>query len=231
MKRLLLILLLWPMLANAEPLRLEAQGGICEHGLAANGIWHNDAYPEQIDLRSPCWQLSLSQAPWRYGNWSLGWRLAYVELGRYKADTVFPMRDDEAHIGIKGDDCRPETRHGCLGRGRINGRTRGGSIGALAERAVGSFTLGIEGGAYVYYNYFMVTITAYPDESRFDSAKAKWGDIHATPYLGITARYKYLFSTIRGYGHVRAGEHNCSGCSGITHGPAYQATIGIQYEF
>ena len=233
MKILLIMLLLSLSLttAQAEPLRLEAQAGVCEHGLAANGIWHNDSMPTDIDLRSTCWSFGVSQAPWKYRGFDLGWRLAYVDLGRYKADNVFAMRDDEQFTGVTGDDCEADSGKGCLGRGRISGRTRGVSIGALAEWPVSVVTLGLETGVYAYYNRFTVTISAHPDASKFQPVTVTWGDIHATPYLGTTARYKYLFATARIYGHVRAGEHNCGGCSGITHGPAWQLTAGIQVPF
>ena len=212
-----------------EPLRFEAQAGVCEHGRAGSGIWWNAAYPTEIDLRSACWSLGVSQVPWRAQGWSLGWRADYVDLGRYQADNVFALRDDEQFSGVTGEDCDLATGRGCLGRGRINGRTRGVSIGALAEHSAGALVLGAEAGVFLYYNWFAVAVTSYPQDQPL--AAMKWGDIQATPYAGITARYGVLIATGRVYGNVVAAEHNCPGCSGITHGPAWQVMIGLNGAF
>jgi hypothetical protein len=212
-----------------EPLRFEVQAGVCEHGQAGRGIWWNDAYPTEIDLRSACWQIGVSQTPWHARGWSIGWRADYVDLGRYQADNVFARYDDEQFSGVTGEDCDLTTGRGCLGRGRINGHTRGVSLGALAEHSAGALVLGVEAGAFLYYNRFAVAVTSYPQDQPL--AAMTWGDIQATPYAGITARYGVLSATGRIYGNVVASEHNCAGCSGITHGPAWQAMIGLQAAF
>ena len=213
----------------AEPLRLEAQGGFCKQGVQGDGIWWSSLYEHEIDLRSECWQFGISKAPWAYNNWKLGWRTAYVDLGEIKANTVFTML--EPQYKTDGLDCDKHTMEGCLGRGIIEGRTRGVSIGGLAEHKLGDWRLGIEGGSYVYYSRFDVVINSEPVPGKFAAQKQSWGDILVSPYLGLTANYAYFFATTRVYTVVQAHEHGCGGCSGITGGSAYQIMVGIQVPF
>jgi hypothetical protein len=210
----------------AEPLRLEAQVGVCEHGQAGRGIWWNDAYPTNIDLQSTCWQLGLSriEREYRWGN--LGWRAAYVDLGRYHADNQFAMRDDQQTTTFNPADCQPDMTN-CVGRGKINGRTRGVSLTALSEQRWGQMNFGLEAGALVYYNRFDVTVVPVTPGD-FQSVSYAWGSWLITPVVGFTANYKYLFATLRTYFDVKAHENGIAGASGITDGPAWQMTIGIQ---
>lgn len=232
MKRLFAIVVLcWlPTLAEAEPIRWEAQVGQCEHGQAARGIWWNDAYPTNIDLRSSCWQLGASRIEKQYRWGHLGWRLAYVDLGRYGADNQFAMRDDQQFERFDADGCDKSTMRNCVGRGKISGRTRGISATALTEQKWGPLVFGLEAGAYLYYNRFDVTVEpVYRGD--FTPVSYAWGDWLATPVIGFTANYRYLFASYRTYFDVKAHERSCEGCSGITDGPAWQLTVGIQLPF
>lgn len=232
MKRLIALLLfcLLPMLAESEPLRLEAQVGQCEHGQAGNGVWWNDAYPTNIDLKSSCWQLGVSRVEKHYAWGSLGWRATYVDLGRYDADNQFAMRDDQQFTSFEADDCDKRTMKNCIGRGKINGRTRGISLTGLGEQTWAGVNFGIEAGAYIYYNRFDVTVEPI-HTGDFKPVSYAWGDWAVTPVLGVTARYQYLFATVRSYLDVKAHERRCEGCSGITDGPAWAATLGVQVPF
>ncbi len=213
----------------AEPLRIEAQLGVCEHGQAGKGIWWNDAYPTNIDLKSSCWQFGASRVEREYKWGSLGWRAAYVDLGRYSADNQFAMRDDQQFTTFNSNYCEPSMKN-CLGRGNINGRTRGLSLTALAEETISQVRFGAEVGAFIYYNRFDVTV--YPiHQGDFKPVSHAWGDWLLTPVVGITANYKYLFVTLRTYFDVKAHETGCAGCSGITDGPAWQTTVGVQVPF
>ena len=65
-----------------------------------------------------------------------------------------------------------------------------------------------------------------------------WGDWQVTPYLGFTARWKYLFATARSYLKIESHEsgtdaygNDCFGCGGMTDRSAYQITVGIQVPF
>jgi hypothetical protein len=233
----LLLLLCWGAVSGAEPLRLEAQVGQCEHGRAADGVWWSSYYPHQFDLRSSCWQLGASRLT---GNWrghNYGWRIAYVELGRVKTDATFTFIEPQ-YPGETGETCDPATYVGCLGRGQMRQRTRGLTAGGLLERQFAGWELGVEGGLYFYYSRFDALVTSVPDGSKLPPHHHYYGDWLMTPYLGLTARRGILFATARVYGVVEAHEHgkgasgrDCFGCTGITDGPAYQATVGIQISF
>ena len=210
----------------AEPLRLAAQAGLCEHGQAGKGTWWNDAYPTSIDLRSSCWQLGASRIERRYDWANVGWRLAYVDLGRYSADNQFAMRDEQQFTSFDPEDCEPSMNN-CFGRGKINGRTRGISFTGLAERSYARLNLGLEAGAFVYYNRFDVAILpVHPGD--FSPHRHTWAGWLVTPVIGVTANYGHLFATARSYLDVKAHQSGCGGCSGITDGPAWQVTIGFQ---
>ena len=228
--KLLLILLLFSIQAFAEPLRFEAQVGQCEQGQAGKGIWWNDAYPTNIDLKSSCWQLGASRIERNYWWGNLGWRAAYVDLGRYHADNQFAMRDDQQFTSFEADDCNKKTMKNCVGRGKINGRTRGVSLTAVTEQTWGEMRYGLEAGAYIYYNRFDVTVVPV-HKYDFKPVSYAWGDWLVTPVVGLTGSYKYLFATLRTYFDVKAHENGCQGCSGITDGPAWQATLGVQVPF
>jgi len=214
----------------AEPLRIEAQAGVCKQGLREDGIWWNSTYPVDNDMRSSCWQLGVSQVPWHRWNTGFGWRLAWVELGRFHANNLVPAWDDQSFSGISGKDCDVETRRGCVYRAKINGRTRGVSFGGLAERQIEGWTLGVETGLYLYNSNFKVSLTNSDPEKPLPPMSMTWGDPIVTPYLGMTIRRGIFLATVRGYGNVTAHERatDCIACSGINHGPAWQATIGFQ---
>ena len=214
----------------AEPLRLEAQVGQCQYGLAPDGIWWTDLYPTNIDRRTTCYQLGVSQAPWHYKGFDLGWRLAYVNLGKLTADNQFTYLEPQ-YPGASGEDCDAKTLEGCRGRGSITQKTRGITLGPLIEKSWGDLTLGVEGGVYYYYSVFEVNVSSYPDPGVVSPMQAKWGSRRLTGYYGATARYGYLFATGRVYSNVKAVEEHCSECMGITLWNTWQATVGVQVTF
>ena len=230
MRAWIFILLLFSIQVFAEPLRLEAQVGQCEYGKTAIGGWWNDAYPTNIDLKSSCWQLGASRIERNYWWGNLGWRVAYVDLGRYKADNQFAVRDDQQFTSFDPSECDRKTLKNCVGRGKMNGRARGVTFTAITEQKWDPMTFGLEAGAFIYYNRFDVAV--YPIyEGDFGVTPNAWGDWWITPVIGLTANYKYLFATLRTYLDVKAHERGCQGCSGITEGPAWQATLGVQVSF
>jgi len=214
----------------AEPLRLEAQVGQCQYGLAPDGIWWTDLYPTNIDRRTTCYQLGVSQAPWHYKGFDLGWRLAYVNLGKLTADNQFTYLEPQ-HPGVSGEDCDAKTLEGCRGRGKISQKTRGFTFGPLIERSWRDFTLGVEAGGYYYRSVFEVNINSVPDPNSLEPIHAKWASWRMTGYYGATARYGYLFATGRIYSNIRATEEYCQECGGITGGKTWQAIVGVQILF
>ena len=220
-------LVISPPARGAEPLRVEAGAGQCQYGQAGKGIWWNDAYPTDIDLRTTCWQLGVSRIEGQWRGLDLGWRAAYVDLGKYQADNQFALRDDEQFIMFDAATCVVATGHHCTGRGVMSGRTRGITLSGLTEKRVGDFTLGLEAGALIYHSRFDVTVTPTSGDGAW-SSRMVWGGPGITPLIGATAHYGPLFASVRGYADVKAHEPKCQGCSGITDGLAWQAVVGIQ---
>lgn len=230
MKRLFATLLLsWiPVLADAEPLRFEAQLGTCKYGITAKGGWWNDAYPTDIDARDQCFQLGISRIEKSYSWANVGWRLAYVNLGTLNADNTFAARDDQQFTTFDASKCDlSDGARNCVLRSTMSDNAKGITIGAIFERTKWAVTWGAEIGAFVYDSTFNATF--YHDGKLVGHYHT--AGLNATPYLGLTATYGYLLASIRGYGSVTSHEPGCGGCSGITHGPAWQLTAGIQVPF
>lgn len=236
MKKLRWILLAFTLFAAsapAEPLRLEAQAGICKHGIADKGTWWNTDYPTNIDAESGCFSLGVSQITHEWRGYKLGWRASYLDFGRVSADNVFAMHDSEQFAGVTGADCNPDTLHGCIGRGVMSQRTRGVTLGGLAERSFSGWTLGGEAGGYVYYSRFKVDVApvetagAWNRPASWPAGGFDWAGWNFTPYVGVTAARGMFFATLRSYLTIRASE-SCTGCTGITSGLSYQAIVGLQ---
>ena len=226
----LLWVLLHPRAEAAEPLRFEAQMGRCKQGLTPDGAWWSSSYPTDIDRTPQCYSLGLSQMPWKHNNTALGWRVAYVDLGKVKADNQFTYLEPQ-QPGVSGENCDSTTLQGCRGRAGITQKTQGISFGPVAEWSWGDLTLGIEGGGYYYYGVFETTVTSTPDVTKVNPVHYKWGSRHLTGYFGATARYEYLFSTFRTYSRVFADEEGHGNFTGLANGRAWQATIGVQVPF
>jgi len=222
--------LLYPSSARAE-LRVEALAGQCKQSKIGNGIWYQEQYPHQLDFSSSCANLGLSVLTASRGPWSFGWRLAYVDLGKMRFDSIFTMRDDEQHQLHEGSNCDPSTMSGCLGHGRGEQRARGMSAGLLAERIVGPLVLGADLGLFLYEGRFRVSIDGQGASSNVGLHQFDWRGYRATPYIGLTARYGDLMLMARRYSQVSAQEPNCNGCSGFANGHATQISIGISVAF
>ena len=212
--------------AHAAGIRFELGAGNCEYGLSEKGSWWNDAYETNIDRNGTCYQIGLSQAPWKWGKYDLGWRAAYVRFPKLTTNSVMAARDDEQFQHPNGSECDPATFKGCTIRTTGGGRAQGVSLGGLIERRYGPTTLGAEAGMFVYHNEFDIRITPGNGEK---FAPYVWDLAEgwlATPYLGATLNYGYLFVSGRAYQGIKAhGE--CGGCSGITQGTAWQWNVGV----
>jgi hypothetical protein len=213
-------------LARADTgLRWEASGGVCKLGLAPSGIWWDKRYEHDVDVASGCFQLGVSAAPWRWRGWDFGWRAAYVDLGKFSANSIAPSRDEDMDRQPDGSNCDRNTWKDCVTRFDGHGHAYGVSLGGLVEKRVGKVTLGIEAGAYVYYSYYMVTTThQYGYSEVWDRAKG----VMVTPYIGVTAQHGHLMTAARVYSSIRE-QGDCGGCCGLTRGPAVQWTVGVSF--
>lgn len=230
MKQLLLGILIGFALAlslsgSTQALRFEAIGGECKQTRDDKGVWWNDHYQTNVDLTAACYQLGVSKTPWTWKGLDLGWRLAYVNLGPIKTDSVMAARDDEQRMNPDGKSCDFNSWRGCLWRTVGGGRARGFSFGGVAEKKLDGFVFGAEAGALLYYNHFTIDIY-WQDGSYFQ----KWDMARGwllTPYWGANLRYDWLFVAVRQYTKVTAHKSDCGGCSGIANGPAWQVNAGV----
>lgn len=211
--------------AEAADLRWEASGGVCKLGLAPSGIWWDERYEHDVDVTSGCYQLGLSAAPWHWKGWDFGWRAAYVDLGKFSADSMAPSRDEDMDRQPDGSECDRNTWKDCVTHFDGQGRAYGLSLGPLMERDVGKLRLGMETGLYLYRSHYTVTTThQYGYSEVWDRARGTL----VTPYLGVTANYGYFMTTARVYASIRE-DGGCGGCCGLTRGPAFQLTAGVQF--
>lgn len=228
LRNLLAITLLAVAVAgDAEPYRLEAQVGICKHGIADKGTWWNSDYPTKIDAESGCFSLGVSRITDEWRGYKLGWRATYLDFGRVTANNIFAMHDDEQFIGITGANCNPDNQRGCLGQGILSQETKGITLGGLIERDFGSWTFGGEFGGYVYYSRFRATVYPHHQPRSREPWTFDWAGTGFSPYLGATVNRGPFFATVRSYLSIRASE-SCTGCTGISSGLSYQAMAGIQ---
>ena len=214
--------------ALAGDLRFEASTGLCGYGMSEKGSWWNDHYETNIDRRGACWQIGLSQTPWKWGRYDLGWRAAYVRFPKLTTNSVMAARDEDQFNHPNGDGCVAETRESCTIRTKGGGRVQGLSVGPIVERRIGRATLGAEVGLFFYHNEFDVQVRPGPgNPGAFQPYQ--WNHAEGwrrKPYVGVNARYDWLFLAGRAY-HQLDAKGECDMCSGATGGTAWQWTVGI----
>lgn len=210
---------------STEGLRFEALGGACKQTRDDKGVWWNDAYETNVDLSTGCYQLGVSQTPWKWRGLDLGWRVAYVNFGAISTNSVMAARDEDQPHNPDGSDCDKSTVANCVIRTIGGGTAQGVSFGGVAEKALVDLTLGAEAGLFLYHNHFTLDIY-WQDGSymqRWDHARG-WL-LH--PYLGLNLRHKWLVASVRQYTKLTAHKSDCGGCSGIANGPAWQVSLGL----
>lgn len=227
---MLAIALFLPSIASAE-LRLEVLGGACKFGKVGNYVWYNEHYQHDLDLTSPCGIAAVSSVSRNLGTLHLGWRIAYVNMGKAKTNAVFPMRDDE-QISVlpDGSNCNPITWNGCIGRGRGAQSAVGFSFGYLAQKDWLGATWDLEGGLFVYEGRWRVDIQPEAP-SNFHPVNNDWEGYQVTPFIGMSVRYGYAMAMVRSYGRIKAAEHGCGVCSGVANGTTYQVLMGLSKPF
>lgn len=212
-------------------LRVEALGGQCEYGKVGHRVWYSDNYWHEMDMKAGCVFLGLSSIDRGQGRMHFGWRVGYTDLGVAKANGIYPTKhEDEITDGL---NCDPVTQHGCLAKGFGYQTAKGVTAGMVVEfDSIGGSTLGLEGGAFVYYGRFFVDLDTYPVSTASPGAwRADWAGWHATPFIGATFRYGYLMGMARRYERVKAAEHDCPACSGVAGKVATQFLLGLSVPF
>lgn len=219
--------------AAGEQLRLEVLAGQCEAERLPDGGWWSAHYPHAFDLRSDCYQLSVSEIFTQRAGWDLGMRVGHVDMGRMYVRALWWLRDEDFQRKPDGQSCDPRTMKDCLGRGTLWQKVRGFTLGGLAERQVlPPLRLGVEGGLFVYEGSFQVSVKPYPHPDTYKGwTSGVYRGWQLSPYLGATANIGYVMFSARVYTIVRAAEHGCGGCSGPTKGPVTQIAAGVQIPF
>jgi hypothetical protein len=205
---------------NHDPLRFELQAGACKYHLAPEGSWWYEGYQTDVKLTVPCHQFGISWLSVKRGTWRFGIRGSYVDLGEVKANNDFPAVED----GSQNDN-------------RVNpAGARGWTIGPVAERSFGRWTVSGELGAAHLWTWWHVTqasIDGTPVNINWRYADGyKW-----TSYLGLGAHYSInkawrVDLTGRRYSQVHASQAEVnSQYVGIFSGPVYSLMLGVSYQF
>lgn len=212
-------------------MRFEALGGQCEYSYVGNFVWFNAAYPHDLDMTGSCALVAVSEVNGE--RLRTGWRLAYVDTGLARTNSVFPMRDeDQAALTYPtGENCDANTGYGCIGRGYGSQNARGLSLGYVAEHDLWRATMGYEVGLFAYYGTWKVHIAPEAPSTQEWALDFDWAGWQLTPFVGVSARYGYAMAMVRFYGRLRAAEHGCGWCSGVANGVGTQALLGLSVPF
>lgn len=212
---------------RAEGIRLEAAGGTCRHQLAPDASWSYREwgnYETKMELKPACYQVGLLWLPYQFDEIKWGGRISYVELGTITADNTYPV-DEPAYFRAK--DTRTAVQS-ATARFHGDGRSKGFTIGLAAETRA----LGLDWGAEVGLAFLRSTWHVdWPDGRVVGRCRSDWACADGnqiTPYIGVNARWKYLFISIRQYTSVHASQSDANPLFiGPTSGSVVQATAGI----
>ena len=226
--------------AAQDSWRIEGAYGVCKHSLANEGSWHYDGYEKNMQLRPACYQFGASWLR-QTGAWGTGLRLAYVDLGKVKADNEFPIVEDGGPDDHRvNNDCqyaKTGSYARCKGRFQGEGSTYGISLGPIVERNLGPVTLGAETGVYSYRSSWVVrdghVQCTSPDCSMSNTGEWDYArGTHQTWYAGASARVHWLTVGVRRYANVHASQAAKNpGYIGMTSGPVWQFAVGGNISF
>ena len=218
-----------------EGVRLEVLGGQCQAEELGNGSWHHEYYPFELNLRSRCFQVSISELTGNWRGWDTGLRLGYVDLGSMRLNAVWWLRDEDLAGRPDGMSCTlgiDGNPKNCLANGSIQQRVKGLAFGGLLERDVARhLRIGFEGGLMLYEGAFDMWVKPYPHPDTYRGWSGHFDGLQLTPYFGATLNSGPFMLSARVYTLIRAAEHGCGGCSGPTKGPATQITAGLSLPF
>lgn len=217
--------------SRSEGVRLEGAAGHCRHRLAPDASWSYREwgnYQTSMELNPACYQIGLSYLPLELYGVKFGIRGAFVNLGRVTADNTFPT-DEKEYFRAK------ETRTAVqsdTGRFQGYGTSKGFTLGLAAERRRYGLDFGAEAGIALLRNTWHVNLPGF-GSAVLNGCRDDWACadcLNGTWYVGVNARYQYLFVSIRRYANVHASQAGRNPLFvGPTDGPVTQITAGISF--
>jgi opacity protein-like surface antigen len=192
--------------AHSEGLRVEGAVGQCQAKTSGEGDWWQGDDFTSDQIKSGCYQIGVSKI---YGH--LGWRAAWVDLGRAKLH-------EDAWGGVFPDGTPgPEPHWTAKGEGRVYGPTFGG----LYERSlIGKLLGSAEAGVFGYRSYWQADCEHFASGKTAPnvSTEAVW---RATWYAGVGLSYPLtdrvsVTANLRYYPDVKI---NTVGANGDVIGP------------
>lgn len=224
--------------SQAQSLRLELSAGISKHALAPEGTWWYSGFDTNAKLVTPGYTAGLLWTPIKKGDWLLGARVGYADLGRVRATNSFPVYEDGTHRDARvNPSCNRTTLEGCTGKFDGSGKTKGWYLGPAFERDFGGgVALGGEIGVYRYRSAWVAGNVRIEDGNggefippAFDGFT--WNSAngeHTTSYVGANARWNYLYVYARRYSMVHASQVEVShDFIGMTSGPVWTVMVGL----
>lgn len=208
--------------------RFEAGVGHCRHQLAPDASWSYREwgnYETKMNINPICYQVGVSYLPVEFDGVKVGFRASLVDLGRITANNSYPV-NEQAYFLAK--DTRTAVQSD-TGRFTGSGSSRGLTLGLAAETQKSGLNIGAEVGLALLRNTWRVNFPNFGAANvtgcRTDWACADGNQI--TPYIGVNARWKYLFVSIRQYTSVHASQSEANPLFiGPTAGSVTQMTIG-----
>jgi hypothetical protein len=226
---LILVAVFFAANVKAEGLRLEGGLGRCRHHLAPDSSWsYRDwgSYENNMQVQPHCFQLGASYLPFEFGGIKLGIRGAFVDLGRVTADNTYPI-DEPAYFRAK--DSRT-TVQSATARFTGYGTHKGFTLGLAAEKEMLGIHWGAETGLALLRNTWHVNFPGM-NATAMTGCREDWACAdgnQVTPYIGINARYRVFYVSVRQYSSVHASECDKNfQFIGPTAGTVTQVTAGI----
>lgn len=223
---------------HAEGLRLELEAGKTKHQLAPEGSWWYQGFDKHTKLTVGSWRAGLLWTPIKYGDWLIGARAGYADLGKTKAENSFPVFEDGSSSDARvNPHCDHATLSGCVGRFNGQGQTKGWYLGpTIHYKLLPDMTIGAEAGAYLYRSDWVATSFRVVDPTGGDFAPQGmqglvWNNAHAahaTSYLGADFRFMWFTINARRYSQVHASNMaENKDFIGMTSGPVWSIMAGI----
>lgn len=208
-------------LESAQEFKFEIGGGFTKYHPREDGTWwqSNPQLKTDNNFKSFGYQIGM-----RWPNV----RLAFVNLGHFYGDNNFVGDDAKDRYPFQ---C-PLHWDECQYNAKISGNAYGLSLGPVVEKKIHGFTVGAEGGVFVYRSNQKTFVTPLEGQNiEAFSYNRMWG-VHRTWYLGAaigrgpwSLNYR-VYNDIFEQGDTSGGK---GGDAGMTGGPTQ--TLFVTYAF